>query len=57
MIRFAFEQLDLHRIQVAIVPRNQASRRVAEKLGLREEGVSQGYLQIRGRGRTTSATP
>ncbi len=48
MIRFAFENLNLHRIQVAIVPRNQASRRVAEKLALREEGVSQGYLQIRG---------
>ena len=48
MIRFAFENLNLHRIQVAIVPRNQSSRRVAEKLALREEGISQGYLQIRG---------
>ena len=48
MIRFAFENLNLHRIQVAIVPRNQASRRVAEKLALREEGISKGYLQIRG---------
>jgi len=48
MIRFAFENLNLHRIQVAIVPRNDASRRVAEKLALREEGISQGYLQIRG---------
>ena len=48
MIRFAFEGLNLHRIQVAIVPRNAASRRVAEKLALREEGISQGYLQIRG---------
>jgi ribosomal-protein-alanine N-acetyltransferase len=48
MIRFAFENLGLHRIQVAIVPRNKSSRRVAEKLGLREEGISRGYLQIRG---------
>jgi ribosomal-protein-alanine N-acetyltransferase len=48
MIRFAFENLGLHRVQVAIVPRNKSSRRVAEKLGLREEGISRGYLQIRG---------
>ena len=30
--RFAFEELHLHRIQAAVVPRNVASRRVAEKL-------------------------
>jgi ribosomal-protein-alanine N-acetyltransferase len=49
VLRFAFEQLALHRMEVNIVPRNRASRRVAEKLGLREEGVSRAYLQIRGR--------
>jgi ribosomal-protein-alanine N-acetyltransferase len=49
VLRFAFEQLALHRTEVNIVPRNHASRRVAEKLGLREEGVSRAYLQIRGR--------
>jgi ribosomal-protein-alanine N-acetyltransferase len=48
VLRFAFEQLSLHRMEVNIVPRNQASRRVAEKLGLRQEGVSKAYLQIRG---------
>lgn len=48
MIRFAFENLHLHRVQVAIVPRNASSRRVAGKLALREEGISRGYLQIRG---------
>ena len=31
-----------------MVPRNAASRRVAEKLGLRNEGTSIGLLQIRG---------
>ncbi|MGH9036023.1 MAG: GNAT family N-acetyltransferase, partial [Acidimicrobiia bacterium] len=48
VLRFAFEQLTLHRMEVNIVPRNQASRRVADKLGLRQEGVSRAYLQIRG---------
>ncbi|MGH9224842.1 MAG: GNAT family N-acetyltransferase [Acidimicrobiales bacterium] len=46
--RFAFDDLGLHRLQVAIIPRNQASRRVAEKLGLREEGVAVRYLAING---------
>ena len=46
--RFAFEDLGLHRLQVAIIPRNRASRRVAEKLGLRDEGVAVRYLAING---------
>ncbi|MFN2504853.1 MAG: GNAT family N-acetyltransferase [Acidimicrobiales bacterium] len=46
--RFAFEELNLHRLQVAIIPRNQASRRVAEKLELRNEGVAARYLAING---------
>ncbi len=46
--RFAFEDVGLHRLQVAIIPRNRASRRVAEKLGLREEGVALRYLAING---------
>jgi ribosomal-protein-alanine N-acetyltransferase len=48
VLRFAFEELGLHRVQVAIVPRNTSSRRVVEKLGLRDEGVALGYLQING---------
>ena len=46
--RFAFETLGLHRIQAAIVPRNAASLRVAEKLGLRNEGLAERYLEING---------
>lgn len=46
--RFAFEDLRLHRIQISIIPRNTASRRVVEKLGLRMEGVAERYLQING---------
>ncbi|HEV2992933.1 MAG TPA: GNAT family protein [Acidimicrobiia bacterium] len=48
VLRFAFEDLGLHRVEAAIVPRNVKSRRVAEKLGLRDEGTSQRFLQIRG---------
>jgi ribosomal-protein-alanine N-acetyltransferase len=46
--RFAFEQLGLHRLQISIIPRNTASRRVVEKLDLRMEGVAERYLQING---------
>jgi ribosomal-protein-alanine N-acetyltransferase len=48
ILRFAFEDLGLHRVEAAIVPRNARSRRVAEKLGMREEGTSERFLQIRG---------
>lgn len=48
MLRFAFEVLGLHRVQVSIIPRNMRSRRVVEKLGLRSEGVAQSYLAING---------
>lgn len=46
--RFAFEELFLHRLQVSVIPRNSASRRVAEKVGLRNEGVAVRYLEING---------
>jgi len=48
LVRFAFEQLQLHRVEICIVPRNQRSRRVVEKLAIREEGVAQRYLEING---------
>ncbi|MCL4314053.1 MAG: GNAT family N-acetyltransferase [Actinobacteria bacterium] len=49
VMSFAFEELGLHRLEIAIVPRNRASRRVMEKLGLREEGIALRYLEIDGR--------
>ncbi len=45
---FAFEQLDLHRLEICIVPRNHNSRRVMEKLDLREEGIARRFLEING---------
>ncbi len=49
VFRFGFEEAELHRLQVAVVPRNKPSRRVAEKLGLRAEGTALRYLEINGR--------
>ena len=46
--QFAFEDLMLHRLQVSIIPRNRPSNRVAEKLGLRNEGMALRYLEING---------
>lgn len=46
--RFAFEELNLHRLEVSIIPRNGPSRRVVAKLGLREEGVALRLLEING---------
>ena len=48
LARFAFEEQRLHRIQISIIPRNRSSRRVVEKLGLRNEGVALRYLEING---------
>ena len=40
--------LGLHRVQCAIIPRNQASLGVAAKAGFRREGLAQRYLEIAG---------
>ncbi len=48
MLDYAFGSLGLHRVQINIIPRNRASRRVVEKLGIRNEGVALRYLEING---------
>ena len=48
VVRFAFEQLHLHRLEICIVPRNLNSRRVVEVLALRDEGIAQRFLEING---------
>jgi ribosomal-protein-alanine N-acetyltransferase len=47
-LRFAFEAISLHRVEISIIPRNHASRRVVEKLGIRDEGIALRYLEIDG---------
>lgn len=50
-VHYAFDTLDLSRIQAACLPENAASRGVLEKSGFKYEGVAQSYLQINGRWR------
>jgi ribosomal-protein-alanine N-acetyltransferase len=48
VMRFAFEELRLHRLEICIIPRNHRSRRVMEKLAVREEGTALRFLEING---------
>ncbi len=48
LFQYAFEELCLHRLQIAIVPRNNPSRQVVRKLDLRQEGTAVRYLEIDG---------
>jgi ribosomal-protein-alanine N-acetyltransferase len=47
-LHFAFEAINLHRVEISIIPRNHASCRVVEKLGLRLEGIAERFLEIDG---------
>lgn len=51
-VHFAFEEMDLSRIEAACLPENKPSRGVLEQSGFKYEGVAQSYLQIAGRWRT-----
>lgn len=48
-VRFAFDDLGLHRVQAAIIDDNKPSLRVIAKAGFREEGLAKAYLKIAGR--------
>jgi ribosomal-protein-alanine N-acetyltransferase len=48
VIAYAFDELLLHRLEANIMPRNQRSIKVAEKLGFQREGLSPKYLRING---------
>jgi len=45
---FGFRTLNLHRIEAACLPENQASRGLLEKSGFQEEGLARRYLFIAG---------
>jgi ribosomal-protein-alanine N-acetyltransferase len=47
-IRFAFDDMRLHRIEANIMPKNARSRRVVEKIGFVDEGLAHKYLKIAG---------
>ena len=48
LIKYAFEELGLHRIEANVMPKNKASLRVLEKNHFMNEGLSQYYLNING---------
>lgn len=48
VVQYAFEVLEMHRIEGNVMPRNKRSIRVAEKCGFQCEGVSEKYLKING---------
>lgn len=48
IVRFAFDELKLHRLEAACMPTNSASIRVLEKNGFQREGLARRYLKING---------
>ncbi len=48
LLRFAFDELGLHRVQANVQPDNQASIALVRGAGFRREGFSPRYLFIRG---------
>lgn len=44
----AFDSIQLHRVEAACIPTNEASRALLEKLGFQREGVARSYLKING---------
>lgn len=49
VVHYAFERLDLSRIEAGCLPENTPSRNLLESCGYKYEGVAQSYLQINGR--------
>lgn len=47
--QFIFQELKLRRIEANIMPQNNASIRLAEKLGFEQEGLAKSYMQINGK--------
>lgn len=47
-LRFAFQDLALHRVEAACLPNNEPSRRLLERVGFQHEGLARSYLRING---------
>ena len=48
VLRFAFRELGLHRLEAACLPSNRASQSLLRRLGFQEEGLARAYLRIAG---------
>jgi len=51
VLRYAFRELKLHRLEANIQPGNERSKKLVERAGFRYEGFSPRYLKIGGRWR------
>ena len=49
VIRYAFDELGLHRVKAAYLPSNERSGRLLRRLGFVVEGYARDYLLIQGR--------
>ena len=48
LLKFAFEELELHRLEADVDPRNEPSIRVLERLGFKREGHMRERYQVNG---------
>ncbi len=46
---FALETLRLHRLEAGCLPKNEASKKLLQRLGFEQEGFAKAYLQINGK--------
>lgn len=49
VVDYAFNNMELHRIEANIMPHNKASLKVVGKLGFYDEGLAKKYLKINGK--------
>ncbi len=48
VVRFMFEDINMHRIEINILPRNERSIGVAERLGFKPESLSPAFMRVNG---------
>lgn len=48
-VTYAFDELNLHRIEAGVMPKNPGSMRVLEKAGFQKEGLARKNVEINGR--------
>lgn len=49
LVTYAFEEMQLHRIEANIMPANTRSIKLVTSLGFEDEGLAKKYLKIKGR--------